>query len=113
MGYSNGVENSLINFNADAINFVISAGVSAKRTWITDPSAVKFQSDATYWVQRNATEFVQTYGRYFVSEVVNGASTVCSITVQGAKIGDGAYLRELFADITSDIFFDSTMSEQF
>jgi len=112
-GYSNGVENSLTNFNADAINFIISAGVSAKRTWITDPSAVKFRSDATYWVQRNATEFVQTYGRYFVSEVVNGASTVCSITVQGAKIGDGAYLRELFADITSDIFFDSTMSEQF
>jgi len=112
-GYSTGVEDDTNNFNADAITFVISAGVSSKRTWITDPSAVNFRSDSTYWVQRNAMEFVQLYGRYFISELVYGASTVCSITVQGAKIGDGAYLRELFADITSDVFFNSTMNEQF
>jgi len=112
-GYSTGVEDGSINFNADAINFVISAGVSAKRTWITDPSAVALQSASTYLVQRNVTKFVQHFGRYFISGVEYGASTVCSITVQGANSGDGAYLSKLFADITSDVFFNSTMSAQF
>merc|ERR1712007_276418 len=64
-------------------------------------------------LQRDPEGFVQTYGSYLVSEIIYGARTICAFYFTPHTDGDSAYLRSLFADITSDLFFNSAMSEDF
>jgi len=56
---------------------------------------------------------VEVYGRYFVSEIIYGAKFVCRYTLQGYTLEDHSYLGGLFESISSDIFFDESMSNAF
>lgn len=102
-------------FSQGVLNFVIAGWVpEAKRNRISNMPELKFShSRPKDTLQANPEDFVRLYGRYVVSEIIYGARTICAFSFAPRNDGDGAYLRDLFANITSDVFFEASMSEEY